>query len=451
MFKAIIQKTALLSFTAICILSTAASCSLNPFAGSTKVEGIYGILKQDPSNPNSAGFLPINTLVTANGTKLEDSTDKDGKIVLSGLSVLPIVKITQVDTNVLFAQSRDKGVLYTVDGGASWYKFYIYPVTPAAESASKEEKANYEAQLLKNDTFQVTDFWVNKEDVNTVFIAGNEAGVAKIFRTIDFGDNFKEVYAEVNAGTSIDRILIDPKNSRHVFAILNKNALITTLDGGETWKKLDNYSKEQDDKIVQIDILPVSNIFYILYEKAGYAFSEKGDSWEPVKLKKRDLLKEKEVAANKKQQEEENKSNPGFKLNTDFIKDYLDQQATFDTYKKLIPVPVPSNVEQKPFLLLGDEGLWFTPDIKNAAFAPIDRIPVQEKKINIADVTVNPNKGLNEIYIAIGNRILVSENKGDTWKNKDLGLPGVALGNINQIHIDPSNTQIMYLALGDGQ
>ncbi len=433
MFQEIFKKTALLAFTSVCILSTAASCSLNPFNSEPKIVGTMGIIKQDPLIDGTK-FGYINAVKLLNG-----------EIAPTALNGSPIIKIKQVDGQTLFALTRGKGVFFTQNSGVDWSRIYLYPVEYTEEKPGKTSPATL-AQLARNDSTIITDFWVNPTDIGVIYIAANEGAIAKIFKTVDGGANFTQVYSEVNVGTSVDKVLIDPKNTNHVYALLNKNILIQTLDGGNTWLKTEDYTTDKTDKIVQIDILPELNIFYIVFEKGGVAVSTDGQKWIPQKLTKFDPVKYKEAQDQQAQQTAQEKVNGVFSNGTNFVNDFLGRLDSFDTYKKIIPIPGKQTLQQKPFLLLADDALWYSSDISKP-FTQIKNIPVQESKINILDAAVNPNKGLDEIYVAIGNKLLVSENRGQSWKMKDLGVLNPA--NIAQIQIDVTNPEVIYIGLTD--
>jgi hypothetical protein len=435
MFQDIIKKISVFSFTTICIFTTAQSCSLNPFDSTPKFVGLMGIIKQDPAIDPSR-FGPINAVKLLNNV-----------VEPTALNNSPIIKIKQIDSQTLFVLTRDKGVLFSQNGGIDWTRLYIYPVEYTADT-DKQKQAVFQAQLAKNDASLITDFWVNPNDIGVIYIAANEGGVAKIFKTIDGGANFTQVYSEVNAGTSVDRVLIDPKNSNHVYALLNKNALIQTLDGGNSWLKSEDYTQDKSDKIVQIDLLPELNTFFMVFEKGGVAISQDGQKWTPQKLTKLDPVKYKEAQEQQAQQNSQDKLNGVIGAGNSIISNFITGLDGFSTYKKIIPIPGKQNLDQKPFLLLADDSLWYSSDISKP-FVQIKNIPVQESKINILDATVNPIKGLDQIYIAIGNKVLTSENRGQSWKMKDLGVDNLA--NISQIQIDPENPEVIYLGLTDGK
>jgi hypothetical protein len=433
MIHKIIQKASLIIFTSLCVLATAASCSLNPFETTPKFVGLMGIVKQDL-------LADANKFVIANAVKLLNND-----VAANALNNSPIVKIKQIDSQTLFILTKDKGVLFTQNGGIDWTRLYIYPVEFTADT-DKQKQAVFQGQLAKNDAIFINDFWVNPNDISVIYIAANEGGLAKIFKTIDGGANFTQVYSEVNVGTSVDKVLIDPKNSNHVYALLDKNALIQTLDGGNSWLKSEDYTIDKSDKIVQIDLLPELNIFFMVFEKGGVAISQDGQKWIPQKLTKLDPAKYKEAQDQQAQQNSQDKFNGVVSAGNNVINEFLTRLDGFSTYKKLIPISSRQNPDQKPFLLLADESLWYSSDISKP-FVQIKNIPVQESKLNILDVTVNPLKGLDQIYIAIGNKVLTSENRGQSWKMKEIGIDNLA--NISQIQIDPTNPEVIYIGLTD--
>jgi hypothetical protein len=53
--------------------------------------------------------------------------------------------------------------------------------------------------------------------------------------------------------------------------------------------------------------------------------------------------------------------------------------------------------------------------------------------------------GIQKIYVAINNKLLVSENGGETWANKKIGVEDIGI--ISKILIDKENNDIIYLGL----
>jgi photosystem II stability/assembly factor-like uncharacterized protein len=414
----IFRKLALVSLISVAVLGTAASCSLNPFAPQESSSSVFGMLKQDPSIKQDT-FGKINNVKAING-----------KVDSEGLTGLSVTKIKQINSKILFALTVEKGVYKTSDAGKSWERIYIYPVNFTTD---KDKQKELEAQLKKNDDLQVTNFWVSENEENKqelIYFAVRENKTGKIFKTENGGRDVKEVHSEINQETSVDFVVIDPQSDDHVYALLDRNALIQTLDGGKTWQKLNDYTNAKD-KIMQIGILPGSNTFFIFYEKIGLFTSEDGQKWkkQPISKTAEDASVEKsdDTAVEKVQRRVAPKTLPAFKQ-----------------YQRIIPVDVGEG-DPKPAIMLADKEIWFTQDLAEGKFIQIKNLPVQSDKIVIQDVAVDPELGIQKIYVATGSRLLVSENAGETWANKQIGVNGI--GTISRVVIDKENPEVIYLAV----
>jgi photosystem II stability/assembly factor-like uncharacterized protein len=416
----IFHKFLVVLFTTICVLSTAASCSLNPFSGNQVAYTTLGILK---NSPETQGFQKINSVKLING-----KSDNEG---LSGLSV---IKVKQQSADTIFIQTLEKGVFKTTNGGQDWSRIYVFPVEYTDD---KEGVKILEAQLKRNEDLVVNDFWVSSQDNNVFYIAAKEGAQGKIYKTTDGGRTMKEVYTEINnEGSSVDYVVIDPQNEDHVYALLNANTLIHTLDAGSTWQKLNNYSSE-GDKITQIGLLADNRSMFILYQKAGLSSSVDGIKWNKLVI-------------NKFTPPEPRNPNETLKETaTNVISNLQDKIAPeisnpFSTYTKFIPIGNPSTA-RKPAIVLADKEIWLTSDFGKAQFVQLNSLPVQDAKLNVQDVQVDSSAALPKIYVAIGNKILVSENNGKSWSNLPINIDGI--GPISNIILNPQDPQTIYLSL----
>ena len=87
-----------------------------------------------------------------------------------------------------------------------------------------------------------------------------------------------------------------------------------------------------------------------------------------------------------------------------------------------------------------------TSDITKNPFSQITNIPTQESKFEIGDLAVDFKNGNTNIYVAIQNRLWLSQNNGETWANKPIGVDNI--GSIEKITIDPNDSTTIYLSLG---
>jgi hypothetical protein len=416
----LLHKFFVLVFASICILSTAASCSLNPFGGNSKPISTLGMLKL---TSESNDFVPINSVQLING--------KTEELGLTGLSV---VKVKEINSDTIFIQTLEKGIFKTTNAGQDWSRVYIFPVEYTED---KEQQKILEAQLKKNDGIVVKDFWVSPQDTNVIYIAATDVDQGKIYKSIDGGKSAKEVYFEINdTGSSVDYVVMDPQNEDHVYALLNGNVLIHTLDAGATWQKLNGYNSE-GDKIIQIGLLTDNRTIFILYEKAGLVGSIDGNKWSKITLNKFTPP----LPKNPNETIKETAQNVFSNIQEQVAPNTIDP---FSKYSRFIPLGR-SNSIQKPAIILADQEIWLTSDLGKTQFIQLNSLPVQDKKIDVQDVQVDTSGAAPKIYVAIGNKILVSQNNGKTWANKPIGVDSI--GSISNIILDPLDPSIMYLSL----
>jgi photosystem II stability/assembly factor-like uncharacterized protein len=420
LFSTILHKFLVVAFCTICILGTAASCSLNPFGGKESNISTLGMLKLTTESPD---FQKLNAV-----TRIDGKTEEEG---LSGLSV---VKVKEVSADTIFIQTVEKGLFKTTNGGADWSRIYIFPVEYTED---KEAQKTLEAQLLKNEEVLVKDFWVSPQDNNVIYIAAKHLDQGKIFKTTDGGKTVREVYFEINdTGSSVDYVVIDPVNEDRVYALLNGKVLIQTLDAGSTWQKMNNYNKE-DDTIVQIGLLADNRTMFILYEKGGLSGSVDGNRWVKITLNKLTPPAPK----NPNQSIKETAQNAFNNIQETIAPEIIEP---FSKYTRFTPLGRP-NSAKKPAIVLADKEIWLTADLGKSQFIQMTSLPIQDKKIDVQDVQVDISGTTPKIYVAIGNKILVSENNGNTWANKPIGIEGI--GSISNIVFSSENPDTIYLSL----
>jgi hypothetical protein len=396
--------------TIVCVFTTAASCSLNPFA--SNVTGTLGIIKFDSKVAPSFG--DVNTTVDVFG---QNNT---------GLAAISIKKIYTVDASRVYILTKEKGIMRTGDGGGAWNQIYITPISAGDEKQTQAEVAD-------NNSITIQDLWIAQKNKNIIYVAAKKDNFAKIYKTKDGGLTFEEIYSEVDASTSVEKVVVDPKNADHVYALLNQNALIQTFDAGKTWQKLENYSKDQTDKIIEVGTLPGkdSEAFYILYAKAGFAFTNDGKIWTSQPLTKLS--------------EESNLPIVGdnfLERTTKKVLSAVDNKESFKAYKKIKFIPSKTG-DSFATLLIADQGLWVSNNLKDG-FRKLSKIPLQSNTIDINDFAIDKD---NKIYAAIKNTIWISENGGQSWKKVNIEFP---IGNVSKISIvidSLTGEQVIYAGL----
>jgi photosystem II stability/assembly factor-like uncharacterized protein len=420
----IFQRFLVVLFITASILSTAASCSLNPFGGKPAV---LGMLKQESGK---GSFVKINSIKAING-----KNDNEG------LSNLAIAKTVQASKDVLFIQT-EKAVYKTSDAGKNWQRIYIFPVVYTDNKDKQKELAD---QLNKNNDVTMQDFWVNSGNINNIYFAVKYQGVGKLFKTNDGGKTVKETYSS-DEKTALSYVVIDPNDENHIYALLNQNSLIQSKDAGETWQKVSDKALETD-KIVQIGVLPDNRTFFILYEKLGVYISADGVKWQKGNLKKastkNNAIRVSSTITAK--QIQETAQNTVANLQQTFLPETV---APFSSYTKIIFGDSTSDGEpNKSAILIADKEIWMTADLTTTPLTQITNIPTQDSKVDVRDVAVDFKNGNTTIYVAIDNRLWVSQNNGETWANKPIGVDNT--GFISKITVDSTDTSTIYLSLSN--
>jgi photosystem II stability/assembly factor-like uncharacterized protein len=398
-------------FSSLSILGTASSCSLVPGSNNSV---IFGVLKRDPI-VRSEGFVKANAVKTP-----------AGEILAEGLTPLSVLKIFRVNNQTLYILTQERGLFKTTDAGVTWQRMYILPLGKDPE-----------AGIAANNNLSIIDFDVDSRLGQVVYVALVENGVSKVYRSLDSGENFTEVYTEVQNKDQIGFIRVDPVNASNIFVAIERGALLRSRDGGNTWQKIRSFQ----DTPVGMGFVPEFNqIFYVLFENQGLAISKDlGQNWDLQALTK-------------------SKSQIGERQPKDGLDISFSQNLNFGKYEKIVPVTagitfdydqsrITSGANQpQSWLLIADSQMWFTENLGQDFRKLI--LPSQAEQFDLYDIAPDPQSGLGKIYASVNNKLFVTNNRGESWDTREkINILDGEIGNISQILIEPQNTEIIYLGL----
>ncbi len=413
-----IKRFFILFISSLAILTTAQSCTglnlgiSNPLVAPT----ILGVLKHDPEI-KSDGFGQINSVKTVSG----------GKDV-QGLSNLSGNKISQVNKDTLFLLTKTKGLFKSTNGGRDWERKYIFNIN-SNEFDQNKKNQEITAKINQNDSFVPSDFIIDTQNEQNIFVAGKTNDkIGKIYSSNDGGDTFKLTYTEVQVDIGVNIITIDPANPLRVYALLEGGSLIRSLDAGSTWKKVQNFKETP----VQVGFTQgIKPTLFVILRTVGVSISlNDGDSWETINTEKEPITEKSET---KTEGASFISSNP--------------KKNIFTLFDRFIPVSTPNGAIESA-IMVADNQLWYSENISKLPFKKL-LLPLQADQQNILDVAIDRAKGLDRIYVSVGNKLLETKNKGESWNSQDkIGLSS-KIGNIGQILLDKDNSETIYLMLID--
>ncbi len=412
----------LLFFTSLVILGTAFSCSLPGGFLNNNNTITLGVLKNDPSIRED-GFVKANAVINP-GNQLNNQ----------GLSSISVLKILRQNKDNLFILTREKGIFRTEDAGYNWKRIYIFPIEENANTSQINQK------IVENDQLTITDIALDPQNEDNIYVSLLENKIAKIFFSFDKGQTFKEIYSEIATNIKILFLVVDPINPNRIYAILEKGALLRSLDAGLTWQKIRSFK----DVPVQFGFIPEFNeLFFILFKNQGLAISnDGGETWDLKNITKAE-------------------SEIGEKQPKDKLDFGITGKQDYGIYEKIIPVTAGIKYDLKEkkiiekknstqsWILIADRQIW----LGDNNFSDFKKLvlPTQLEQVNLYDINYNPNSGLDQIYASVNNQLFITNNRGNSWITQDIINLSGQIGSISQILIDKENTDIIYLTLVDSK
>jgi hypothetical protein len=421
--NAVISKITTLIFTTVTVLTAAAGCTLPSLPGFQSSQSFsYGVLKKDPTNTKTgSNFVKANAVQLKEDLDLTKGSFAADELASQGLTDLEVRKLHQSSKNTLYVLTNKKGLFKSENAGVTWKRRYLININPVETKGQTAEQIATQKNTLigQNDSFQARDFYVDPGDENNILVTGKNAGkVGKIYRSEDGGKKFTQVYTEVEANVGVEMITRDPVNPNRIYAVLEKGALITSNDNGLSWQKIYTFAELPAQFGFNI---ATKNVMYVLLPNKGlYTSIDEGKTWENVPLK---------AGADT--------------TISSFSKIVFITKGDFNSRKNRGEGDI-KNVEAA---LIAGQNLYFTDNITNGF--NLVKLPVQSDKSNILDIDYNPGVGLAKVKVSIGNQLIESNDRGNSWSVSNEIPTETPIGNIVQILYDKENAEIIYLGLGN--
>ena len=176
----------------------------------------------------------------------------DSKLI-SGIDVLSMA-VNPVDPNIIYVGTPSSGLFMTKDAGETW------------------------AQVAFADKAYGLVF--DSQNPNVMYGSGVFKGRAKIYKRMQEGEEWKEIYTEPADGTTISTIAIDKFNSQIIFAGTSEGVIIKSTDGGKTWVNL----KKADGPITSIgfDNSSSAHIYFCVFQTGVLETRDGGKTIEDI-------------------------------------------------------------------------------------------------------------------------------------------------------------------------
>jgi len=187
----------------------------------------------------------------------------DPTLDLPGMSVLSLA-VNPFNSDLAFFGLETGGILKTEDGGASWQKL-----------------SNFKAE-------KVYGLALDPTDPRIIYASGVWQKRGKIYKSLNSGDSWKELYTEAAEGPLVISLAIDKNNPLIIYATNSENGVLQSINGGTTWKNIFRPSVPITNIIIaQND----SKKIYLLGENKIFRSLDGGKSFLDITKKLADSLK----------------------------------------------------------------------------------------------------------------------------------------------------------------
>lgn len=273
------------------------------------------------------------------------------------------------DSKTIYLNTREDGAWMTEDRGEKWINVF-------------SEKG------------QIKTLVPHPRNKNIIYLAKDQ----RVFKTIDKGKNWKQVYLEIMPKQTITYLIVDYFNPEKVYLSISDGRLIRSLDEGKSWRIL----KDFETYIKQILINKKdTRIIYVVTDKGLQKSGDLGESWEDLS----DNLKALHIEA------------------TD-IKVAIFDQTQHDALV----------IASKYGILKSDDGgkTW-----------QLLYLLLRPGTMPVCSLALNP-KNSQEIYYGTSRALYKSVNGGYTWTPKSLPTSRAAFA----LLVDYDDPNVVYLGAG---
>ncbi len=216
---------------------------------------IIGILSgcSLPGTSSKSGENIASMLISEDGGENWRIVQNGEQKILSS-SILGI-KTDPSNSDIVYAGLEKQGILKSEDGGKSW-------------------------NFLNFQSEKVYGLAIDPANTQIVYASGVWQGRGKIFKSLDRGENWKEVYTMPADGPLIISLVVARNNTDVLYAGSSEGQVIKTTDGGDTWEKV--FTGRDPVIGLAIDSFNDNLIYMTTTRPESFVSSDGGETFSPM-------------------------------------------------------------------------------------------------------------------------------------------------------------------------
>lgn len=176
------------------------------------------------------------------------------KINLDAIDVLSLAVNPSDSQNILVGTAKD-GILKSDDGGENW-------------------------SLLNFQSQKVYGLAIDPIDGRMIYASGVWQNRGKLFKSLDSGQNWQEIYTSPSNGPLIISLTVDKINSNILYATTSDNQVLKSEDAGTSWKNI--YQAQGPVLKVAVDNVNDNIIYFNVMGGSIFRSKNKGAAGEDI-------------------------------------------------------------------------------------------------------------------------------------------------------------------------
>lgn len=181
------------------------------------------------------------------------SEDNTGKTIL--IPEILSLEVDPIDSEKVYAGTEKDGLFLSEDGGATWSRI-DFPLA------------------------RIFGLGIGRGDMKALYASGLLKERAKVYKSLNEGLDWEEIYSEPANGTVISSLAVSRKNSDLVYVGTSEGMIIKTVDGGKTWKNLTK--AEGPVTTIAFDSANDSEVYFLVFNNTILRSSDGGEKFEDL-------------------------------------------------------------------------------------------------------------------------------------------------------------------------